>query len=859
MTINQKQTSHGNICVNQGLSFQQQTPTRQGIFMQSRRLSRAAVCALMMLSVSMAFAQVPPPMPPEEGPPGEEPQMAAPENTTENTSANSASVQSSSTKTAVVVKTNADASPVTTATTGPATQSVSTATAPAGPVATDVYLRAESESPNNSRVAFNFKDATVDTILDYLSDSLGFIVIKDSRNTTRVTVTSRQPVNAGEAVDLLNSVLEPVNYTVLQRGRVLRVLPRDKAKKANIPVKFGADPAKIKNSDEIITQVIPVSNVDAVKLRSDLSSFLSSDADITSNAGSNTIIITDTSARIRRVVEVISALDQHRTAVNDIRTFQLKYANATSTAKLINDIFKQDTTSTSGNNQNPFQNLMRQRFGGGPGGMGQQGNDTNTNSGNGNAVAGKINAAADDRTNMIVVTGPTESLKLVERVISEIDSNPAADQVFFIYRVKNGTAANMEYTLNTLFGNPTSAPTSSNSRSSSSSSSSSSGSRSSSSSGSSFSSTGSSSNRQVTSNSRSSSSSGRTGTSGSSLSSSSATAASLLTGQVYVVSDSDTNSLLIATSQRYLSQAKQILTELDRSVKQVLIKVLVAEVQHTDSTDLGVNYGELTVTENLGYVAPGGAAAGNVLNGNATPRSFFGTVSSSMTATMRALASKGKIDVLSRPYVLTSDNQPATMRVGQDVPYTTSTQITDSGQVINSNSYRSLGITLDVTPHVNPDGLVVLDVIQEVSQMNENSSVTLSGNTTSPIFDIRRADSRVAIRNGQTIVIGGLMQDKKTGQVDKVPLLGDIPLLGGLFKRDTTSKVKTELLVFLTPHVVDEPDKLKNVTQDEISGVEIVPNAVGEGIFQKHIKGMMRGATTQPTELKFPDVPKQKE
>src|SRR5207245_91958 len=111
-------------------------------------------------------------------------------------------------------------------------------------------------------------------------------------------------------------------------------------KKANIPVHFGAQPEEIKVSEELITQVIPVSSVDAVKLRTDLTPLLSADADVTANAASNTIIVTDSSANIHRLVKIIAALDQHHESVSDIKIFQLKYANATSAAKLINDVFK---------------------------------------------------------------------------------------------------------------------------------------------------------------------------------------------------------------------------------------------------------------------------------------------------------------------------------------------------------------------------------------------------------------------------------------------------------------------------------------------------------------------------------------
>src|SRR5690606_21625864 len=120
------------------------------------------------------------------------------------------------------------------------------------------------------------------------------------------------------------------------------------------------------------------------------------------------------------------------------------------------------------------------------------------------------------------------------------------------------------------------------------------------------------------------------------------------------------------------------------------------------------------------------------------------------------------------------------------------------GGIINTTEYGDIGILLDVIPHINPDGLVILDVAPEISALT-GSSVQLNELVSQPIIAKRSAQSRVGVRDGQTIVIGGLMEDRKTSTVDKVPLLGDIPLLGNLFKRTRNTKAKTELLIFLTP------------------------------------------------------------
>ena len=161
--------------------------------------------------------------------------------------------------------------------------------------------------------------------------------------------------------------------------------------------------------------------------------------------------------------------------------------------------------------------------------------------------------------------------------------------------------------------------------------------------------------------------------------------------------------------------------------------------------------------------------------------------------------------MLSRPYILTSDNQEATITVGNEVPFITNTRITDTGQTINTIQYQDIGIILDVTPHINPEGLVILDVAPEISEQT-GQGVTISQGVAAPVFSKRSAQSRVGIVDGQTIVIGGLMQDQKTQTITKVPFLGDLPGIGPAFTRYQNTKTKTELLIFLTPHVALQPE-----------------------------------------------------
>ena len=225
----------------------------------------------------------------------------------------------------------------------------------------------------------------------------------------------------------------------------------------------------------------------------------------------------------------------------------------------------------------------------------------------------------------------------------------------------------------------------------------------------------------------------------------------------------------------------------------------------------------------------------------------FRLIQDNVTAALHAIAGAGKLDVLSRPYILTSDNQQASIMVGQSVPLITSSMLTSTGETINSISYNDLGIILTVTPHINPDGLVIMDVYQEISAFT-GQSVQISDTLNAPVYAKRVAQSRVAIRDAQTIVIGGLMEDRNTDHVDKVPFLGDIPGIGVLFQHTTKDKIKTELLLFLTPHVARVPDDLTTMSEGEMAGSKVIQGAVEPGAFDDHMKGMRQGAAPPPEE-----------
>jgi general secretion pathway protein D len=704
--------------------------------------------------------------------------------------------------------------------------------------------------PAEGPLLLNFQDASLRAVLEYLSGAAGLVVVQEATVEGRVTVISRQPVTVDEAVSLLNTVLKEKGYAAIRNGRTLRIVTLDLAKKAALPVRTGTDPAEIEASDQLITYVIPIQFGDAAQLKRDLATLIPSYADLSANASTNTLIFTDTQMNVRRFVEIIRALDSRMATVSEVKVFQLKYANAANAARLINDLFRTDQTTQGGQGGGPFGGGMRRfMFPGMPPGGPQQGD---SGQGSTNRLQ-KVTASSDDRTNTLVVSGPPDLLKVIESVVKELDANPTEEQAVFLYSVKNAKAINLESVLNNLFGwsgstsgRTTTSPQGSTSFRSGAGTSSrgmggSSGFRSGGSSsgfgssgfGSSgfgsggFGSTGAFGSRGGTAQSR--------GTTR--VSPTTAAAASDLAGQAFVVADEDTNSLLVTAASKNFDRIKAILVDLDRPVPQVLIKVLIAEVRPSDTLDVGAEFSIL----NLRASGNGQTAGTDFSLAAQTGGLNIAILETDVTAAVHALATVGKLDVLSRPYILTSDNQEAAIMVGEEVPFITRSQLTDTGQTINTVEYDNIGIILTVTPHINPDGLVIMDVYPEISART-GDSIPISDTVDAPVFARRAAQSRVAIRDGQTIVIGGLMQDIITNTVTKVPILGDIPWLGALFQRVEREKTKTELFIFLTPHVAKVPEDLAGMSKDEEAGGKAIHEAVEPGAFQEHMKGMQRGA-----------------
>jgi hypothetical protein len=318
-----------------------------------------------------------------------------------------------------------------------------------------------TNSGGTNGITFNFRNAPLDLVLNYLSDAAGFIIVLDTPVHGTVSVISSHPMSKDDAVDLLNSVLNKNGYAAIRSDRTLTIVDKNDAKTRDIPVKTSNDPDSIPNNAEIVTLIIPIRFVEARQLVSDLSSFVSPQATIVANEEGNSIIITDTQSNIRHLAEIIKAVDSSAEAETEIRVFHLKYANPTDVATLLGGIFP--SSSSGSGTQSP----IRFGGGGGPGGggggpggffarmMAAQAGGAGGGSGSSQnqrvQKAQQVIAVADLRTSSVVVTAAKDLMEEIDGMIRELDVNSSRDQKVYVFHVDNADPQQALQVLQTMF------------------------------------------------------------------------------------------------------------------------------------------------------------------------------------------------------------------------------------------------------------------------------------------------------------------------------------------------------------------------------------------------------------------------
>lgn len=664
--------------------------------------------------------------------------------------------------------------------------------------ATVPALAAPAQPParkvTTGQINLNFKDAEVDSVIGAFGHLLNKSFVIDPRVRGKISLETPRPVNRAQAFALLKTVLRQQGFAIVDLGDLYKVVPEADAKLQSGPVEIGA--ASARDGDEVITQVFQLNHESANNMIPVLRPLVSPNNTITAFPGNNTLIITDYAANLKRLSKVIATLDSPRPAA-EVQVVVIKNSIASDIAVAVSKLM--DESNRGG--------------GGGPGASSDP--------------SQRVVVMADPRTNSVLIRSANASkLALARSLVEQLDRPANADQANMrVVYLKNAEATKLVEVLQAVLSGE------SNGSSGNSDSSFGSSSRNRNSGGSMFGDSSSSSSGLSSSfgDGDSSSGGGLGSQSGINRDRGNQGPTSIKAGGAIIAADPATNSLIITAPEPVYRNIRGVIDQLDSRRAQVYIESLIVEVKADTVSEMGIqwqfgtsrpgqnsvvggtNFGTggsniLAVTQNpAALAAAGGLNVGVVRNGV----SLFGQNFLNLGLLARALEAETNSNIRATPNLLTLDNEEARIIIGQNVPFVTGQYATTNNTLsspFQTIERKDVGTMLRVRPQVSEGGTVKMEIAQEISAVVDTTQ-------SAGIITNRRAiDSNVLVDDGQIVVLGGLIEDTVEGGISKVPLLGDIPGLGRLFRYDNRKRVKTNLLIFLRPVVLRSADQAWDVT-----------------------------------------------
>lgn len=308
----------------------------------------------------------------------------------------------------------------------------------------------DSVPVSKNEIRMNFQETSLADVLNYLSEAAGFVIVQEVPVSGTVNIVCKRPINADEAVDLLNTVLVEKGYTAIHNGRILKIISSHDAQKHDLPVVLGSDPEKIPRKDGMVTQILPLRFVEAGKLIENLRPLLAADATISSNENSNAILLTDTQTNIHRIAEIIHSLDNSISSISTIHVYALRYADAKDFANVLTQLFNPDQSAGNWLKQNAPQ-AFAARFVRGGGDNGANAAPASE----ARKAASRVIAVADEQSNSVIVSAPDEYMATISEIVSRLDTSTTDITETRIFRLEHADSMELAGILNSLYGDTT--------------------------------------------------------------------------------------------------------------------------------------------------------------------------------------------------------------------------------------------------------------------------------------------------------------------------------------------------------------------------------------------------------------------
>lgn len=618
--------------------------------------------------------------------------------------------------------------------------------------------------PGNLEVTLDFQNVELIDMISTISELTGKNFVYDESVRGKVSVVSPRPVSVNEAYRLFTTVLKVKGFTIVPSGKVNKIVSIRSAKEDNLPVGDGRN-----LGEQFVSNIIALKNLDAtVVVDTILRPLMPKTSHVVAYGPTNTIIMTDSAANIKRLTKILTKLDRSWDG-DRMEIVPLQFAEAEETAELVQQILENRSATPA---RGKAGTVLGKKAGG--------------------------QVIPYGRTNKLMVVGGegfiAEAQTLIGRIDEKADANRSGVHVYYL---EHAEAEGLSETLNRIIA----------------------------------------------------------GTKKNSATKKDAKVKDVF-GEVVVTADKPTNALIVNATAKDYENVQGLINQLDIKRKQVFVEALILELSMEALLDLGVSWqgavetGSDSVIVGSTNAQEGGfsylgtndgtanalttAVDGIMLGGLFNP---ITTVINGETVTIPALSAlinlsqtDKDVNVLSAPRLLTSDNEEAEIVVGRNVPIITSKSTDNAGNPINSVERQDAALTLRFTPQITEGNLVRLKIFQEISDVAESVGTV---DEVGPTFTKRLLRNSIVAQDGKTVVLGGLFQTDITKSETKVPLLGDIPFLGRLFKRTKDVENKTSLLIFITPRVIRSSEDLDKITRENRASLDMFQSDDGtEKIFQ---------------------------
>lgn len=684
----------------------------------------------------------------------------------------------------------------------------------------------EQDNDEERLISLNFLDSPLDQVLSFYSEITGRTMIKAPGVEAQITLRSQTRITEREALQAIESALAMHNVALVPMGdRFLRVVQPSAVRKEGLPILREDREQPFPESDQLLTLIINLQHMEIGEVAPILREMLHDYGKIQSLERTNSIMVTDTASNLNRILEVLDFVDQPIEIREDIHVRPIRHAEADQIASRLRE-FIDDREEVR---ERPAVRTPRDQDGERRAPPGVIRAPRSRESGETDAtvvdaavdlaergvIQGRVKIIADDRINTLFIISRPVNFAFFDRLIDKLDQPVDPAIIVRVINLEYAVAVDIASILNDFIGAAA---------------------------------------EDAPSRSLRDAEAGERTPAGREEAlrdfaaglarertqerADGGTQIGRLSATTQILSDERSNALLLMGRRSDIAVLENIIAELDIMLGQVLIEAVIVEINLGDELDTGVGWLQRTlkayneqqagprggVTFREPTAAFGGGFApsdrigdpgtvGGALESGSPPLpsgglSYYLTLYDlNLDAVIRLAASSRDARILSTPVILTTDNTEAKIIVGESRPVVTSTSSSTVGDRTTSQyQYRDIGIDLTVTPRINPQRFVVMDINQSAD--NVAGSITIDGNEV-PIITKREMQAQIAVRNRTTIALGGLVSTDRTVSTTKIPILGDIPLLGRLFRADRIQDARTELLVLITPYVLMTPEEAR--------------------------------------------------